>query len=129
MENIESITGNFSRNNEQLTNIIKNFSSLSDTLIKANISSVVTNAAQAVESTTALMEKINKGEGSLGLLINNDELYTNLEKASNNMDQLMEDIRLNPKRYVSFSIIERKDKNLKLSDKELKQLKELLKKE
>ncbi len=129
MKNVESITGNFSQNNDELSNIIKNFSTLSDTLIKADITSVITNAARAVESTTELMEKINQGEGSLGMLLNNDSLYTNLENASNNLNLLMEDIRLNPKRYVSFSIIERKDKDMKLSDKELKQLKELLKKE
>lgn len=129
MRNVESITANFSSNNDQLNNIIKNFSSLTDTLVQADIASVVTNAARAVETTTELMQKVNLGEGTLGMLINNDSLYTNLASASMNLDLLMEDIRLNPKKYVSFSIIERKDKGLKLSDKELKQLKELLKKE
>lgn len=129
MKNVESITGNFKRSNEDLTNIIENFSTLTDTLIKADIASVVTNAASAVESAAGLMNRISQGEGSIGMLLNNDTLYTNLESASKNLDLLMLDIRTNPKKYVSISLIERKDKRLKLSDQEMQQLKQLLKKE
>ena len=45
------------------------------------------------------------------MLINNDSLYLNLEQATLELDKLLEDIRVNPKRYVHFSIFGRKDKN------------------
>jgi phospholipid/cholesterol/gamma-HCH transport system substrate-binding protein len=51
-----------------------------------------------------IMNKINKGEGSVGLLINNDSLYIGLEKSSRELNLLLEDIRLNPKKYVKFSL-------------------------
>jgi phospholipid/cholesterol/gamma-HCH transport system substrate-binding protein len=50
------------------------------------------------------MEKIEKGEGTLGMLINNDQLYKDLEKSALELNLLLEDIRLNPKRYVRVSV-------------------------
>ncbi len=125
-KNVESITENLNNNNDQLTNILTNFSQLSDTLIKADVSRVVNKAAVALESTADIMKKIESGEGSMGLLLNNDSLYRNLESASLNLDALLEDIRVHPRRYVSFSLIERKEKELKLTNKEVQQLQEIL---
>lgn len=125
-QNVESITKNLSDNNEELTNILENFSQLSDTLVKADIARVMSETANAVESASTILNKIDKGEGSIGLLLNNDTLYTNLERASENLDALLEDIRVHPKRYVSFSLIERKEKQLKLTKKEVQQLQDIL---
>jgi phospholipid/cholesterol/gamma-HCH transport system substrate-binding protein len=49
------------------------------------------------------MEKIENGEGSLGLLVNDKALYNKLEKTSHDLDELLLDIKKNPKRYVRFS--------------------------
>jgi phospholipid/cholesterol/gamma-HCH transport system substrate-binding protein len=127
--NVESLTGNLSESNQDLTNIIKNFSSISDSLVKADVANVVGQASEAISSTALIMDKINKGEGSLGLLLNDDSLYNHLNTASDNLDALLEDIRLNPKRYVSFSLIERKDGELKLGRKDIEKIREELNKE
>ena len=50
------------------------------------------------------------GEGSLGLLINNDTLYNNLESATKELDELLLDMKLQPKRYVHFSVFGKSDK-------------------
>jgi phospholipid/cholesterol/gamma-HCH transport system substrate-binding protein len=105
MRNVESISSNFRDNNERLTAVIKNFHNISDSLAKANISATINNADRTLAQASEIMEKINRGEGSLGMLVNNDTLYKNLEKSSNNLDLLMQDIRLNPQRYLHFSII------------------------
>lgn len=47
---------------------------------------------------------IQNGEGSLGKLAKDEELYNNLTKTSNNLNQLVEDFKANPKRYVNFSV-------------------------
>jgi phospholipid/cholesterol/gamma-HCH transport system substrate-binding protein len=127
--NVESLTGNLSESNQDLTNIIKNFSSISDSLVKADVANVVGQASEAISSTALIMDKINRGEGSLGLLLNDDSLYNHLNTASDNLDALLEDIRLNPKRYVSFSLIERKDGDLKLGRKDIEKIKEELNKD
>ena len=127
LKNLESLTGNLNSSNEDLTNIIKNFSMLSDTLVKANVSKVVLEAAETLTSASSIMDKIEKGEGSMGLLINDEALYNRLNSAADNLDALLEDVRLNPKKYVSISLIERKDRDKELSKKEIEQIKEALK--
>jgi phospholipid/cholesterol/gamma-HCH transport system substrate-binding protein len=105
---IESISSNIAKNNDKLTNIINNFSSISDSLAKANIRSTIDNANKTLLHTSFIMEKINKGEGSMGMLINNDSLYRKLDKSSEDLDKLLNDIRINPERYINFSVFGKK---------------------
>ena len=109
--NVESITQNFEINNDKLDQILTNLKSISDSLAGANLQQTVNNASIAMQQVAELMEKVNNGEGSLGALMNNDTLYQNLEAAAYDLDQLMLDMRLNPERYVHFSIFGRKDKS------------------
>ncbi|NBV13708.1 MAG: hypothetical protein EBS07_06535 [Sphingobacteriia bacterium] len=55
------------------------------------------------------MEKINRGEGSLGLLINDKKLYNNLTASAISLDSLFVDLKKHPKRYVHFSVFGRKE--------------------
>ncbi|PIY07450.1 MAG: MCE family protein [Bacteroidetes bacterium CG_4_10_14_3_um_filter_31_20] len=104
--NIESITNNLKNNNEQINQILNNFSMISDSLQKSNIKNTIQNANTVLLQANSILGKINRGEGSFGLLINNDTLYRNLENASKNLDKLMQDLRENPKRYVRFSLFD-----------------------
>ncbi|MCX7954290.1 MAG: MlaD family protein [Bacteroidales bacterium] len=106
ISNIESISYNFQKNNDLINNIIANLSSITDTLRKANISSVIYNAQQSLARANNILEKIEKGKGTLGLLVHNEELYFQLEKSARDLDKLLKDIRENPKRYVHFSIFD-----------------------
>jgi len=109
-KNIESITSNIKNNNDKISNVIKNFNSISDSLAKAQIASTINQVDRTMRETSAIMEKINKGKGSLGLLVNNDSLYNQLTNASRDLDKLLEDMRTHPKRYVHFSVFGTKDK-------------------
>lgn len=114
--NVESISSNIKDNNDKISNIINNFSSISDTLAKAKISTTINNANSALKEFNDIIAKVNRGEGSLGMLINNDSLYNNLESSSLQLNQLIEDIKLNPRRYLHFSLIgtgAKKDKYVK----------------
>jgi phospholipid/cholesterol/gamma-HCH transport system substrate-binding protein len=97
-ERISSIVKNLEANNNEITNILKNFSDISDDIAKSNIKNLLTSLGEA-------SKKINDSEGSLGMLINDKDLYLNLERSSKELDLLIKDIKENPKRYVSFSII------------------------
>lgn len=108
---VESITKNLSRNNDKLTATLSNMEAITDSLAGANLTQTVNNASFAMKEVAEVMEKINHGEGSVGKLLNNDTLYNNLESAANDLDRLLLDMRLNPERYVHFSIFGRKDKN------------------
>lgn len=104
LSNVESISNNIKNNNNKITNIITNFSTISDTLAKSNISKTINNTNQTLAEFNEIVQKINSGEGSLGLLINNDSLYFKLESASSNLDLLFQDMKSNPSRYVHFSV-------------------------
>ncbi len=103
--NLESITANLKNNNEQITHAINNFSAISDTLAKARIAETMENTRRTLEQTAQLMEKINKGDGTLGQLANNDSLYHNLNSTAHDLDLLLKDLRQNPSHYVRFSLI------------------------
>jgi phospholipid/cholesterol/gamma-HCH transport system substrate-binding protein len=96
--NIESITSNINSNNNNIMKIIENVSSITDSIAQSDIVSFVNNINE-------LTSKISNGKGSLGKLINDDSFYNNLEKSSLEMNQLIEDIKKNPSRYVNFSIL------------------------
>ena len=90
---------------------LKNFKTFSDSLAALEMNTTLQKAQSTFENMSAIMAKINKGEGSMGQLINNDSLYLNLQATTNDMDKLLIDMKENPKRYVHFSIFGKKDKN------------------
>ena len=104
VSSFKTISSSFSESNTEIKNILSNFSSLSDSLAKADILSTLNN----IDNIT---KQINNKEGSLGLLINDKELYNNLQKASKELEQLLSDLKNNPGKYVKFSVFGGKDKD------------------
>jgi len=109
MQNLESITDNFRNNNSKLNSILSNLDNLSDDLAKSEIKETIDNANQAMKDVQSITDKINKGEGSIGMLVNDDSLYNNLNNASQNLDQLIYDLKTNPGKYLKISIFGKKD--------------------
>jgi len=101
--NLDSITLSINQNSGQISNIIKNFSSLSDSLSKLNISPVFAEISSSVAGINKIIQKLNTTDSSAGLLINDPVLYQNLNNLSSSLDLLLKDVRNNPKRYVHFS--------------------------
>jgi len=87
-----------------------NFSAISDTLKRANLAGTIENLKKTVDEASAVFEKINKGKGSMGKLMNDDSLYVNLNAASKSLDELLKDLKANPKRYVHISVFGGKGK-------------------
>ncbi|MGB9746284.1 MAG: MlaD family protein [Bacteroidales bacterium] len=103
-QNFEAISANLKANNPKITHIISNLSDISDSLAKANVQNTVMQTQQAVAQLNEVLDQINQGKGTLGMLASNDSLYRNLESASRNLDLLLRDLKENPKRYVHFSV-------------------------
>lgn len=83
------------------------FASLADSLQALEINETLASAQSALDNMSAVMKKMNEGEGTMGKLMNNDSLYNNLNGVSQQMEELLEDIKLHPKRY--FRILSRKE--------------------
>jgi phospholipid/cholesterol/gamma-HCH transport system substrate-binding protein len=102
--NVESISQNLKNNNQKINNILTNFSELSDSLAKAKIPGTIAQVNKAITDIDIAVDKINNGKGTLGLLLNDDKLYKEVEKAASDLNILLEDIKANPKRYVKVSV-------------------------
>jgi phospholipid/cholesterol/gamma-HCH transport system substrate-binding protein len=111
LSKIQSLAANLEKNNENITNILSNFSNISDSLAKSNIKTTIDHANLAITQADVLLEGINNGKGTIGKLVKNDSLYNNLTRASNDLDLLLADLREHPKRYVHISMFGGKDKS------------------
>jgi len=108
LRDIASISSNLRSNNETLTAAMANVHAITDSLAKANLTQTLTQAHATLEQTSEIMRKINTGQGSLGLLLNDKQLYNNLNKSAADLDSLVIDLKANPKRYVHFSVFGKK---------------------
>jgi phospholipid/cholesterol/gamma-HCH transport system substrate-binding protein len=104
LTNADAVSGNLKVSTAHLTGIATNFEKVSSDVANSNIKQTLDNANKAVSDLQATISKINNSKGSLGLLMNDDSLYRNLQGASKHLDALFIDLKANPKRYVHFSV-------------------------
>ncbi len=113
-ENLNIILANNTEKlNSTFTNLDKtanNLSNLTDSLAKLETGKLVTDIQDVVDKMNSLVNGVENGEGSIGKLLKDDQLYENLEGASRQLEQLLQDVKLNPKRYVHFSVFGKKGK-------------------
>jgi len=115
--NIESITSNLQRNNERITSILGNLDEVSDSLAKSNFKETILMVTKTLKTTDTIMGKINRGEGTVGQLLNNKSLYNELSTASARLSILINDINTNPQKYINLSLIDfRKTKHEEVID-------------
>ncbi|WP_349242216.1 MlaD family protein [Asprobacillus argus] len=95
------------KNAEQLT---ANATKISDTLISANIGATIKKMELTLSNVNSLMDSLKIGKGTLGKLMTDDQLYMNLTNASKEMEELLREMKLNPKRFVHFSLFGKKAK-------------------
>ncbi|MCO5723303.1 MlaD family protein [Robiginitalea marina] len=100
---LDSAIGNISE-------ITANFSKISDSLAQAGLSQAVRNMESSLARLDDLLGRIANGEGTMGRLMKDEALYENLAEASRELDLLLQDFRLNPKRYVNVSVFGKKQK-------------------
>ena len=107
------LTFNKSKINATLSNLDKttaNFSKISDSIAKSNLSQTVKNLEKTLASVDKIMVDINKGNGTMGKLVKDDAMYNNFTKTSKELELLLQDLRLNPTRYVNVSLFGKKNK-------------------
>ena len=122
-----SINDVVKKNDANIATILENFktastdlTALSSELKDANLTKTVASLETTLNNVNGLLESVQNGEGSLGKLLSDDKLYANLEGAASQMEQLLEDMKLNPKRYVHFSLFGKKAKQYDAEGNEIK---------
>ena len=104
--NINDVTANLKVNTVKLGNIMDNFSNFSDSLVKLEVNKTVNHLNTSITNLQSILSKIDTANGTIGKLVNDPLLYQNLTNTSDNLNRLLVDFRLNPKRYVHFSAID-----------------------
>ncbi|MFL2617280.1 MAG: MlaD family protein [Flavobacteriaceae bacterium] len=111
-ENLNSIiNSNEIKINDIVSNVdnfSSNFSSLSNSF--SDVELIIGNLTKTSNNLNSIIDEISSGDGTFNQLIYDDSMIKSLNEASNNLNLLMEDLRLNPKRYVHFSLFGKKNK-------------------
>jgi phospholipid/cholesterol/gamma-HCH transport system substrate-binding protein len=87
-----------------------NFSKFSDSLAQIETGKLVGDLQNVISRFDAIVTGLDNGEGTVGKLLKDEKLYTNLEGATRQLEILLQDVRLNPKRYVHVSVFGKKQK-------------------
>lgn len=93
-----------------MNKVTSDFSKISDSLSKANIGKTIKNLENTLSKVNILMSDVQAGKGTFGKLMKDDALYNNLSKSSKELELLLQDLRLNPTRYVNVSLFGKKNK-------------------
>ncbi|MAU48639.1 MAG: ABC transporter substrate-binding protein [Flavobacteriaceae bacterium] len=116
-ETSDEISKLIANNSENLTNSLSDFrsasnniKSITDSLNSDDIKSITTNLNLLVNNLNSITTSLKNSEGTAGKLINDKSIYDNLENATNQLNRLIEDIKLNPSRYINFSVFGKKNK-------------------
>jgi phospholipid/cholesterol/gamma-HCH transport system substrate-binding protein len=126
MANVENITNNLKKSNDQVTAIIGNTKKVSDDLVNANFKSVILDAQTTIKKLNLVLEDVEKGNGTLGKLVHDEKLYLELVESNNELQNLVSDFQLHPERYINFSLFGARTKGVPITKKEEKKLRMIL---
>lgn len=90
--------------------IVGNVDNITDSLAKANIRTLVNNAQSTIDDANRLIDNVNKGQGTVGQLMQNDSLFKSLNNTIESLDLLVKDIKANPSRYINVTVFGKKEK-------------------
>lgn len=124
--NVESITLNLKASNDKIAGIIGNVQGLTDSLVKSDFKEVISEAKNTLSHVNSVLIDIKEGRGTIGKLIHDDSLYTELIVTNKRLQNLVDDLQAHPERYIHFSVFGRKTKGVPLTPAEVKKLKEMI---
>lgn len=128
IENLNATMANFSQTSKSLNEIMannkgridgvvtnfekisSNFSKVSDTIAKAKIGQAINNLEKTLDGVNKIVKDLETGKGTMGKLLKDDAMYNNFTKTSKELELLLQDLRLNPTRYINVSLFGKKNK-------------------
>ena len=111
LNNVSSITENFAKNNEKINSVMTNIDKTTSKFAALNFNKTLDTLDRAVNDLKNIIGKFDNNNGTLGKLLNDPTMYKNLASSGNKLNLLLDDIRVNPKRYISISVFGKKQNN------------------
>ena len=108
MTNVNSFTKNLAENNVKISKSMDNLQKTTENLANADIDGIINSLKKSTNKLTDILEKVDNKDGTIGLLVNDKQLYYNLTNAVRSANILMDDLKVHPKRYIN--ILGKKDK-------------------
>jgi phospholipid/cholesterol/gamma-HCH transport system substrate-binding protein len=106
--NMKALSGNLIETERSLKPLIGKFSSIADSLNTLKVSKALATTQKSLEGLQRIMAGVEAGQGSMGKLLKDDSLYSNINRSLADLDKLLIDFRLAPKRYVNISVFGKK---------------------
>ncbi len=119
LSNVDSLSRGLKDQTSELQGFITNMNRFSDTLASVELAKTVRSIQQVVDDLRQLTLIVASGQGTLGQLLYTDTLYTALISTNASLNRLIEDIRINPGRYVNVALSNRSQNIYALSDTDL----------
>jgi phospholipid/cholesterol/gamma-HCH transport system substrate-binding protein len=104
IENLNKFSSMLAQNSDKMSSTFTHLESVTDTLASADIYGSIKNLKSSLEKASAMMENLNNGKGSAGQFLTNDSIYTNLNNSLASLNELLMDIKANPKKYIHISV-------------------------
>ncbi|WP_103068714.1 MlaD family protein [Aquimarina sediminis] len=106
------LAGNEGKLNNTINNLNSmstNLNKVSDSLAQINVAKLGRDLEKVLANFNKISKDLNSGRGTAGKLLKDDKLYDNLEKTGKQLELLLQDLRLNPKRYIHISVFGKKN--------------------
>ncbi len=110
LHNTEEVTGKLSSLTDSLNTELK----------EAQLGATIKELKSTIENINSVVAGLNEGKGSMGKLLKDEKMYTNLTNASKELEELLREMKEHPKRFVHFSLFGKKDKTGYVSPEESK---------
>ncbi|MFZ1704783.1 MAG: MlaD family protein [Saprospiraceae bacterium] len=131
LQNIAKVSNGLAQNSHHIDKMVKNLDELTGDLAKANVDqtfgklnqtldvatvsigemkSTLQSTTKTLDNLKGILQAVEKGNGTMSKLIYDENFYTNLNATSRELSLLLQDLRLNPKRYAHFSLFGKKQK-------------------
>jgi len=105
---VRSVVDNANKTLVSTKATVDKFGNVADNVDVKKLNSAIDNLSTTADKLNSVIAGIQNGEGSLGKLTKDEDLYNNLNKTSSNLNALIEDLKANPKRYINISVFGKK---------------------
>jgi phospholipid/cholesterol/gamma-HCH transport system substrate-binding protein len=108
--NLNKLSGSLVETEKELKPLLGKAGNLVDSLNALQLGEMVSSAKSTIGELKQIIASIEEGNGTVGKLVKDEALYTNLNRTVVSMNMLLTNFREHPKRYINISVFGKKDK-------------------